>query len=53
MIQEGGQETCRGEAPAQAQAQAQAQALVGDGIDSKDNMGGLSFTQMLMVILLI
>ena len=51
MIQEGGQETCRGEAPAQAQAQAQ--ALVGDGIDSKDNMGGLSFTQMLMVILLI
>jgi len=51
LIQEGGQETCRDEAPAQAQAQAQ--ALVGDGIDSKDNMGGLSFTQMLMVILLI
>lgn len=46
ILVEGGQETCRGEAPAQAQAQAQ--ALVGDGIDSKDNMGGLSFTQMLM-----
>ncbi|RCV13029.1 hypothetical protein SETIT_2G313900v2 [Setaria italica] len=44
---EGGEEAGRGE------AQAQAQAPVVDGTDYKDYMGELSFTQMLMVILLV
>lgn len=49
LIQEGGEEAGRGEAPAQAQAQ----ALVANGTDYKDSRGELSFTQMLMVILLV